>query len=220
MYNQRNPVSFINASEQPSQYIEITDSANPAKQYDPNDGDPDGTDSGLTIVGRTVQCKGGRLNETKVKLFTYDVYPLYLVGKMMDNAKINNITITEKSLTFNKTTSPKLYVTQNSNGFIDVVSNNALNDQTPPTNFKEVERLSSASVDTQNQRPLRTSITKDIFYIGEDKTKEVNMTKIFGIDRNVITPDNQNVEATFFTAKQLGSGSAKFVQSSLNFREQ
>ena len=220
LYNQRKPVSFINASQQPSQYIEITDSANPAKQYDPNDGDPDGTDTGLTIVGRTVQCKGGRLNETKVKLFTYGVFPLYLVGKMMDNAKINNITITEKSLTFSKTTSPKLYVTQNSNGFIDVVSNNALNDQTPPTNFKEVERLSSASVDTQNQRPLRTSITKDIFYIGEDKTKEVDMTKIFGIDRNVITPDNQNVEATFFTAKQLGSGSAKFVQSSLNFKEQ
>jgi hypothetical protein len=138
----------------------------------------------------------------------------------MDNAKINNITITEKSLTFKKTTSPKLYITQNSNGVIDVISNEALNDQTPPTNFKEVERLSSASVDTQNQRSLRTSITKDIFYIGEDKTKEVDMTKIFGIDRNVITPDNNNVEATFFTAKQLGSGSAKFVQSSLNFKEQ
>ena len=139
---------------------------------------------------------------------------------MMDNAKINNITITEKSLTFNKTTSPKLYVTQNSNGFVDVVSNNALNDQTPQTNFTEVQRLSSASVDTQNQRPLSTSFNKDIFYVGEDKTKEVDMTKIFGVDRNVITPDNNNVEATFFTAKQLGSGSAKFVQSSLNFKEQ
>ena len=46
------------------------------------------------------------------------------------------------------------------------------------------------------------------------------MTKVFGIDRNVITPDNNNVEAVFFTAKQLGSGSSKFVQSSLNFKEQ
>ena len=220
LYNQTQPTSFVNASKQVSQYIEITNSANPAKEYDPSDGDPDGTDTDLTIVGRTVQCKGGRLNETKVKLFTYNVFPLYLVGKMMDNAKINNISITEKSLTFQKTTSPKLYVTKNSNGVIDVVSNNALNDQTPPTNFKEVERLSSASVDTQNQRPLRNTITKDIFYIGENKTKEIDMTKVFGIDRNVITPDNQNVEATFFTAKQLGSGSAKFVQSSLNFKEQ
>ena len=46
------------------------------------------------------------------------------------------------------------------------------------------------------------------------------MTKIFGIDRNVITTDNNNVEATFFTAKQLSSGSGKFIQGSLNFREQ
>ena len=46
------------------------------------------------------------------------------------------------------------------------------------------------------------------------------MTKVFGIDRNVITPDNNNIEATFITAKQLGSGSDKFIQGSLNFREQ
>ena len=52
------------------------------------------------------------------------------------------------------------------------------------------------------------------------KTKEIDMTKVFGIDRNVITPDNNNVEATFLTAKQIGAGGSKFVQSSLNFKEQ
>ena len=46
------------------------------------------------------------------------------------------------------------------------------------------------------------------------------MTKVFGVDRNVITPDNNNIEATFFTAKQIGSGSSKFAQSSLNYKEQ
>ena len=46
------------------------------------------------------------------------------------------------------------------------------------------------------------------------------MTKVFGIDRNVITPDNNNVEATFLTAKSLSGSSSKFVQSSLNFKEQ
>ena len=46
------------------------------------------------------------------------------------------------------------------------------------------------------------------------------MRKVFGVDRNVITPDNNNIEATFITAKQLGSGSSKFIQRSLNFREQ
>ena len=29
------------------------------------------------------------------------------------------------------------------------------------------------------------------------------MTKVFGVDRNVITPDNLNLEATFLTAKKL-----------------
>ena len=46
------------------------------------------------------------------------------------------------------------------------------------------------------------------------------MTKVFGVDRNVITPDNNNIEVAFFTAKQLGSGGSKFVQSSLNFKDQ
>ena len=207
-YNQRKPTDFIRDTKN-CQYIELTASVKQSEEGK--------NDSNITIVGRSVQCKGGRLNETKVKLFTYDVYPLYLVGKLMDNSKINNIVVTEESLTSVKTTSPQLYVTQDGN--IDTYSSIALNDQTPPTNFREVERLSSASVDTQNKRPLRTSITKDIFYIGQNKTEEIDMTKVFGIDRNVITPDNSNVEATFVTAKSL-DGNNKFVQSSLNFREQ
>ena len=52
------------------------------------------------------------------------------------------------------------------------------------------------------------------------KTKQIDMTKVFGIDRNVITPDNNNIEAAFFTAKSLSGSSSKFVQSSLNFKEQ
>ena len=142
----------------------------------------------------------------------------------MDRSKINNISIREKSGTFQKTTAPVLSVTNGSNGFIDLANdgstNNTINDSTPPTNFIEVDRLSSSIVDTQNEQIIRPSITKDIFYIGENETKEIDMTKVFGIDRNVITPDNNNIEATFFTAKQLGSGSSKFVQSSLNFKEQ
>ena len=46
------------------------------------------------------------------------------------------------------------------------------------------------------------------------------MKKIFGVDRNVITPDNLNIEATFLTAKQIGTGSNKTVQLNLNYKEQ
>ena len=142
----------------------------------------------------------------------------------MDNARINNISIKEKSGEFQKTTAPIISVSSGSNGIIDLANdgskNNTTNDNTPPTNFLSVERLSSSTVDTQNQQTIRPSITKDIFYIGENKTEQIDMTKVFGVDRNVITPDNNNIEATFFTAKQLGSGGSKFVQGSLNYREQ
>ena len=199
------------------EYIEISDTVKPSKSGQ--------SDTNINIVARPVELKASRLGVTsKTKLFKYNVYPLYLVGKLMDKSKINNISIREKSGTFQRTTAPVLSVTNGSNGFIDLANdgstNNTINDSTPPTNFIEVDRLSSSIVDTQNEQIIRPSITKDIFYIGENETKEIDMTKVFGIDRNVITPDNNNIEATFFTAKQLGSGSSKFVQSSLNFKEQ
>ena len=142
----------------------------------------------------------------------------------MDRAQINNISIREKSGTFQRTTAPVLSVSNGSNGSIDLAndgsSNLTINDSTPPTNFVPIDKLSSTLVDTQNQHVLRPSTTKDIFFVGENETKEIDMTKVFGVDRNVITPDNNNVEVTFFTAKQLNSGISKFVQSSLNFKEQ
>jgi len=199
------------------QYIEITDTVR-ASGFESGD-------TNLTIVGRPVQLKASRLGvSAKSKLFKYDVYPLYLVGKLMDRAQINNISIKEKTGTFQRTTAPVLSVTNGSNGAIDLAndgsSNNTFNDATPPTNFVSVDRLSSSTVDIQNEQIIRPSITKDIFYIGENETKEVDMTKVFGVDRNVITPDNNNIEAAFFTAKQLGTGSSKFVQGSLNYKEQ
>ena len=211
-YDQDKPVSYL-VSGVPYQYIEISESI----------GAPNNS-TNLTIVGRPVQLKASRLGViSKNKLFQYDVYPLYLVGKLMDRAQINNISIKETTGTFQKTTAPILSSTIGISGIdvaFDGTSNNTFNDATPPTNFVSVDRLSSSTVDTQNEQILRPSTTKDIFYVGENETKEIDMTKVFGVDRNVITPDNNNVEATFFTAKQLGTGSSKFVQGSLNYKEQ
>jgi len=198
------------------EYIEISDTVKSTSSGS--------NDSNIEVVGRPVTLTGARLGTKRTKLFKYEVYPLYLVGKMKDNAKINNISIKETTGTFQRTTAPVLSVTNGSNGVIDLAndgsSNLTINDSTPPTNFVSIDRLSSATVDTQNEHIIRPSVTKDIFYIGENQTKEVDMTKVFGIDRNVITPDNNNIEATFLTAKQIGSGDSKFVQSSLNFKEQ
>ena len=59
--------------------------------------------------------------------------------------------------------------------------------------------------------------------IGANETKVVDMKKVFGVDRNVITPDNNNIEATFVLAKKLDgdeSNNTGNVQMSLNFKEQ
>jgi hypothetical protein len=215
-YADMTPTSYQDGSTS-KEYIEITDTVKPSKSGQ--------SDSNINIVGRPVQLTTARQGvSTKSKLFKYDVYPLYLVGKLMDNAKINNISIKEKTGTFQRTTAPVLSITNGSNGVIDLAndgsSNNTINDSTPPTNFVSIDRLSSSTVDTQNEHIIRPSTTKDIFYVGENETKEIDMTKVFGVDRNVITPDNNNIEATFLTAKQISTGSSKFVQSSLNFKEQ
>ena len=120
------------------------------------------------------------------------------------------------------TTSPVLGITNGSLGTIDNASGNADVTGLPPTNFLSVKRLSSSEVDTQNQQKLRNAVTKDIFYVGANSTKEIDMTKIFGVDRNVITPDNLNVEATFLTAKKLdgNSGDTGNIQLTLNYKEQ
>ena len=106
-------------------------------------------------MGRPVTLTARRLNRTKSKLFRFNPFPLYLVGKLKDNSKINNIMITERSANgFEKTTSPKLSVSTNSNGSLDNAGGNALNDREPPPNFTLVDRLSSAKVDVQNLSPL------------------------------------------------------------------
>ena len=173
-------------------------------------------------MGRPITLRARKLNQIKSKLFKFDPFPLYLVGKLKDNSKINNISIKETIGENQTTTAPVLAVTSGSVGTIDNASGNADTTGLPPTNFVSVRRLSSSEVDTQNQQKLRNAVTKDIFYVGKNTTKEIDMTKIFGVDRNVITPDNLNLEATFITAKKLDgvSGNTGNIQLTLNYKEQ
>jgi hypothetical protein len=75
-------------------------------------------------------------------------------------------------------------------------------------------------IDTQNEQSLRPTTKLDTIYVGEDQSLEVDMSKIFGPDRNVITPDNQNIEATFLVAKKLDSGASGEIEATLNYKEQ
>ena len=178
--------------------------------------------SGITLYSRAVISTGGQL-PTRSKLYNFNPFPLYLVGKLKDNAKIHNITVKETVGDFQRTISPILAIPNDANISIDNAGGNTGNVAIPPTNFESVERLSGATVDVQNEQALRNSVTKDTFFIGANETKVVDMKKVFGVDRNVITPDNNNIEATFVIAKKIDgdeSNNTGNVQMSLNFKEQ
>ena len=208
--NSRSPISFIISGQQYS-YIKISGAMSTGK------------DDSITLMGRPVTLTGKHLNQIKSKLFKFDPFPLYLVGKLMDNSKINNISVREIIGEDEITTSPVLAVPASSSISIDNAGGNADITGKPPTNFKSVKRLSSSAVDTQNEQKLRPSVTKDIFYLGANTTEEIDMTKIFGVDRNVITPDNLNLEATFLTAKKIdgdNTNNTGNIQLTLNYKEQ
>jgi hypothetical protein len=172
--------------------------------------------SNFTILIRPIRATGSRVSSQK--LYNYNPYPLYLVAQLHDNAAINNISVKETIGNFQRTITPKFYVSggceiTDANGNADV--NGA-----PPTNFIEVNRLSSALVDVQNEQKLRPFIKKDTLHIGANNTKTIDLRKIFGVDRNVITPDNNNLEATFITAKKIDEGSFGTMEVSLNYKEE
>jgi len=171
--------------------------------------------------------------QIKIKLYNFDPYPLFFVAKMSDRSAINNLSIKETSGSFQKTTSPKLFVSNITNntsditwsgsGAVTLADNNTSNTASAPTNFIGGDRLSGTEIDNQNVQNIRTGVLRDTFYVGKSGTQiteEINMTKVFGVDRRVIAPDQNNIEATFFTAKKIDSGATGEIQMSLNYKEQ
>ena len=177
----------------------------------------------ITLAFRPVQAtyRGDGITR-KRKLYKWNPYPLYLVAKMTDKAGINNISVKETIGDFTRTVAPKLYFGKNCNTTVPNLGGSVRGDA--PTHFQELERLSSAEVDVQNQQLIREPYEViDTFYVGANESKTIDMTKVFGPDRQVITPDNNNVESTFLIARKLDATNAKplgTIESSLNFKEQ
>ena len=198
-------------------YIEISDSITP----------PGGAGSTFTVLIRPIKMTTLG-NPTKTKLYNYSPWPLYLVAKMSDASAINNISVRETIGDFDRTISPKLYVSDVSNsnvtwlgsGEVTTANNNTTNVANPPTHFKEIERLSGSEIDNQNVQTLRPATSRDTLYVGANSTLQIDMGKVFGTDRVVITPDRNNAEATFITGKKLDAGSSGTIQVSMNYKEQ
>ena len=177
----------------------------------------------FTILIRPVKLTANG-SPLKVKLYNYNPYPLYLVAKLKDNAAINNISVKETVGDFVRTISPKFYVFEAGGDLPSVEITNAGGNAdisgAAPTNFDEVSRLSSALVDVQNEQRLRPGVERDILYVGANSTQEIDMSKIFGQDRRVVTPDNNNIEATFFVAKKIDAGDSGTIEAGITWKEQ
>ena len=197
------PVGPYFRSDNPFSYIKISEQIPQSNNF--------------SLLLRAVLLTGnGEVNAGK--LFNYNPFPLYLVAKLKDNSQINNISVKETIGDLQRTISPKWYKYDNVS--IELYDGRTDNAATSPTNFLEIDRLSSALIDTQNNSKLRDlRVVRDTLYVGENDTKSINMSKVFGSDRRVITPDNNNLEATFIVAKKINAGSGS-IETSLNFKEQ
>lgn len=167
------------------------------------------------------------------KAFSWNVFPLYVVIGMRDNAKINNITL-EESDQIEKFTHTPTWLTSEDSSITVINSGNTIErtnptsglfesggvgeESIPPANFKENYRLDSAQVDTQLQQPLRPGEVRSSIFVGENETVEFDLSHVFGADRYIITPGSTNTKATFITARSLeGSGE---VQIAISNKEQ
>lgn len=177
-----------------------------------------GVSNPFTILIRPVNISANGLIDS-TKLFNYNPFPLYVVAKLRDYAQINNISIKETIGDFVRTVSPRWYILGNS---IEITNADGNADTTgaAPTNFKEISRQSSALIDVQNQQTLRPSVDRDTLYVGANTTKRIDLKKIFGPEKRVITPDNNNLDATFITARKLDGAGSGTVEASVNFKEQ
>jgi len=171
----------------------------------------------FTILVRPIQATGNGIVNSTI-LYNYNPFPLYLVAKLKDRSTINNISVKETIGNFQRTISPKWYTYANTS--ITNANGNADITGAPPTNFQEISRSSSVLIDTQNEQLLRPYTVRDTFYISANSTSSIDMKKVFNPDRTVITPDNNNIEATFVVAKKIDSGVSGTVEASLNFKEQ
>mgnify|MGYP001063600478 CR=1 FL=1 len=176
-----------------------------------------GVNSGqsVQIALTPVRIFGKHVDSSKIMQF--NPYPLYLVCKMRDNALINSISIKETVGDTSVSSTPK-WITDSNCSISPEINNNAVDDLAP-VNFTSRNRLDSASVDTQLEQQLRPFDVLDSFYIGAEESKEIDMTNIYGPDRENITPDILNTEAPFFIAstKEASTGA---IQISINTAEQ
>ena len=180
----------------------------------------------LKITYPTRSELGGSVGETesKISIFNYNPFPLYFIMQLRDNSAVNSVSMKETIGLNEKILSPvQSTFTYNTGLSLTNASGNADLVGLSPPNFLEVDRLSSIKIDTLNQQKLRIgSQTRiiDTFYIGENDSRNVDLSKIFGVDRYQITRTRRSNEGVFIVAENISSNVSANVEMSLNYIEQ
>jgi hypothetical protein len=200
--------------------------------------------NGGKIILRSLRIFGRYVN--KEKIFSFDVFPLYIFIQCRDNAIVNNIVVTEfdESSTFSFipswiTTGSNIQIQQYSNtpagsdipdAILGSTEYNDLNgffrmggftsNSSPPSNFQSRIRLNSVLIDDVLSLPLRPAIIKKSFFVGENKSNTISMKDIFGIDRYKLTTGEFNNKSLYISAKAVETNVSGNISISISGKEQ
>jgi hypothetical protein len=170
----------------------------------------------ISISDRHLISYGGNKSFNKRRIFSFEPKPLYVAVWMRDNARINNVTITEFYPDGTSNAFSPEWIT---NDKVDIIPSGGSQPGLPAENYTSEKRLESTSIDTGLRQPLRPYKVKDTVYVAPNTIKEISLENIYGPDRTVITPGLLNIKSTFFVAKSLEDNSTNTVNISVNTKE-
>jgi hypothetical protein len=172
--------------------------------------------SPVTVQDRNQLSAGGDKNFSKTRIFSFELKPLYLVIRLRDKARVNNITITESINDVSNSFCPDWIV----NSGVSVVTSGGSQTGAPAANYKSKDRLESSSIDTSVKQPLRPYKVKDTIYVAPNTREELSLEGIYGPDRTTITPGLLNTTATFLVGRSLKNNDLNIISLNVNTKEQ
>jgi hypothetical protein len=134
------------------------------------------------------------------KAVKFNSQPLYLVILLKDYAKLNNIIVEEISADYVSTHTPR-FIKNSAN--LQIRNSGGSSDQFTPASFNSKNRLDGARFDTATLNPLRPSTILHSFYVQGGTPEQIDLSNIFGRDRNGLARGLLNNKAIFFTATKL-----------------
>ena len=171
--------------------------------------------SPINLATRTL-TGDSRKDISVTKIFSFQPKPLYVTVWMRDNARVNNVTITEFINGTTRAFCPEWIV----NDGVDLVFSGQSQPGVPAANYLEKERLASTSVDVQNVNPLRPGQLKETLYVAPNTNNVAKLDSIYGPDRTTISPGLLNTTATFVTARSMINNDLNLVSISLTTKEE